>query len=197
MSWFIPIISVGIELIGSLINGYSSREQQKLDILAYENQARLEMKKMQLESEIDRETKEHNLVILQGILAIIQDLVITDIELKLLVERVEIARKMQIGDWIMAKKREICQLNNEQIRQLEEFLNKAKSLDESDQDKFKALVYENFEYNKKSIIENNNFLVKQAENLAARSGVELISLKEEFKQLVSIDTLKLLENYPK
>ncbi|HEY9852178.1 MAG TPA: hypothetical protein V6D28_22080 [Leptolyngbyaceae cyanobacterium] len=197
MTWFVPIISAGIEIIGSLINGYSSREQQKLDIIAYENQARLEMERMQLKSEIDKNTKEHNLVILKGILAIIHNLTRTDIELKLLVERVETAKQMQIGDWIMAKKREICQLNNEQIRQLEEFLNKAKSLDESDQDKFKALVYENFEYNKKSIIENNNFLVKQAENLAARSGVELISLKEEFKQLVSIDTLKLLENYPK
>ncbi|WP_414754703.1 hypothetical protein [Anabaena sp. CCY 9910] len=193
--WFLPIINTGLDIISGLINGFNNREQQKLAIIEYEKQARLEMEKLQLISEIDRQTKENNLLIMKGILEILQNIVKTDVELNILAKRSETAISMQIGDWLLAKRKEICDLNNEQIRQLNYFLNRAKELDEADQEKFKSIVYENFEYNKKSIIDNNNFLVKQAEELAAKSGIKVISIKEEFKHLLGVDTFKLLEGF--
>lgn len=195
MQVFIPIISAGLDIIGSLLNSFNTREEQRLQIIAYEKQARLEMEKIQLEATIDKQAKEQSLAILKGILEIIKDLVKTDVELKLLVGRVEADRQMQIGDWVIAKKREICELNNQQVKYLQDFLLRAKDLDELDRDKFKYLVYENFEQNKKSIHDNNEWLVKQVENLVTKGGVELISLKEEFQQFLNMDTVKLLQHY--
>ncbi|AUT01646.1 hypothetical protein CLI64_15325 [Nostoc sp. CENA543] len=193
--WFLPIINTGLDIISSLVNGFNNREQQKLAIIEYEKQARLEMEKLQIASDIDRQTKEHNLLIMKGIIDIMQNIVKTDVELNIIAKKIEAALNMQIGDWLLAKRKEICDLNNEQIRQLNYFLNRAKELNESDQEKFKSIVYENFEYNQKIIIDNNNFLVNQAEELAAKSGVKVISIKEEFKHLLGVNTLKLLENF--
>jgi hypothetical protein len=195
--WFLPIINTGLNIIGGLVNGFNNREQQKLAIIAYEKQARIEMEKLQLASEIDRQTKEHNLLIMNGIMEIMQNIVKTDVELNILAKRMETALNMQIGDWLLAKRKEICELNNEQIRQLDYFLNRAKELDEADRERFKSLVYENFEYNKKTIIDNNNFLVKQTEELANKSGITVIYIKEEFQHLLGMDTLNLLESLDK
>lgn len=193
MEPFLPIIVTGVQIIGNLVNGYNDRETMKLNISAYEKEARLEMKKIQLEAKLNKEAQEQNLSMLRGILEIIKDLVRTDVELSIVVQQVGDSRTMLIGDWITTKKREISDLNNEQVKQLQEFLLKAKELDELDRERFKVLVYENFEHNKISIQKNNEWLLKQAEDLVTKSGIELTSVKEDFKQLAGMDTLKLLE----
>jgi len=187
------IIEAGISLIDALIGGYNEREKQRIEIERYESEVRAELQRMQLVSEIERANSAHNVKLLENVLVLMSDIVRTDLELSIIQQRANDMRFVDFSNWLTNKKREFCDMNNEQIKQLKFHLKSAEELDENDKSEFKKLVYETINRNLDSIKSNDQILVEQTQKKLTEKGVSASSLKDEFKQLAGLSIHKLLE----
>ena len=187
------IIEAGISLIDKLIGGYNEREEQKIEIKRYESKVRAELQRMKLASEIERANSEHNVKLLESVLILMSDIVRTDVELSIIQQRANDMRFVDFNNWLIDKKREFCEMNNEQIKQLKFHLKSAEELDEIDKSDFKKLVYETINRNLDSITSNDKILVEQTQLKLSEKGIAISSLKDEFKQLAGLSIQKLLE----
>jgi len=186
------IIELGISIIGNLIVGYNEREMQRIEIERYESEARAELERMQIVSVIERQNSEHNVKLLEKVLLLMTDIVKTDLELSIIQQRVNDLRLVDLGNWLTIKKKEFCDMNNDQIKQLKSHLKSADDLNEIDKIEFKKLVFETINRNLDSIKDNDKILVENVQQKLSENGVAVNSLKEEFRQFASLSIQKLL-----
>jgi len=147
---------------------------------------------MQIVSVIERQNSEHNVKLLEKVLLLMTDIVKTDLELSIIQQRVNDLRLVDLGNWLTIKKKEFCDMNNDQIKQLKSHLKSADDLNEIDKIEFKKLVFETINRNLDSIKDNDKILVENVQQKLSENGVAVNSLKEEFRQFASLSIQKLL-----
>jgi len=187
------LIELGISIIDQLVNGYNSREMKKLELEQYAIEVEAELSRIKLNTEIERQNKLLNVQILENVLFLLSDLVKTDLEIKIIQQRVSDARLYELGNWITEKKKDHCEMNSKEIIKLKSFLSASNDIPEEDKAKFKSNVYEVINSNLLSIKENESFLFKIVQSKIEDKGIDMPSLKEEFKNLATLSMKKLLE----
>lgn len=190
------VVNSGFGILGDLVRGHMDRQERKLALEELKIKAEEARKNLELEVNLDIKTREANLRILQGMMNIVQDVVRTDVELKLLAQRGYVELQLIIMDWQKSTPQEFVRLKDEILTNLSRHLMTSQSLPEFERGRFISLAYENYDRSTEIIFETDADLRKRAEAFA--SSVKPIDpkLQETLDRLAGMDTLKLLDEYP-
>ena len=104
------VVNSGFGLLGDLIRGHMARQERKLALEELQIKADEARKTLELEVNLDIKTREANLRILQGMMNIVQDVVRTDVELKLLAQATNAKLSLLIMDWQKSTAQEFVRL---------------------------------------------------------------------------------------
>lgn len=190
------VVSSGFGLLGDLIRGHMARQEMKLALEELQIKADEARKTLELEVNLDIKTREANLRILQGMMNIVQDVVRTDVELKLLAQTTNAKLGLLIMDWQKSTPQEFVRLKDEVLTNLSRHLMTSQSLPELERGRFISLAYENYDRSTEIIFETDADLRKRAETLASSVKPIDTKLQETLARLAGMDTLKLLNEYP-
>ena len=191
------VVNSGFGLLGDLIRGHMARQERKLALEELQIKADEARKTLELEVNLDIKTREANLKILQGMMNIVQDVVRTDVELKLLAQTTNAKLSLLIMDWQKSTPQEFVRLKDEVLTNLSRHLMTSQSLPELERGRFISLAYENYDKSTEIIFETDATARKQAETLASSVKPIDTKLKETLSRLVGMNTLRLLDEYPK
>ena len=173
-----------------------ARQERKLALEELQIKADEARKTLELEVNLDIKTREANLKILQGMMNIVQDVVRTDVELKLLAQTTNAKLSLLIMDWQRSTAQEFVRLKDEVLTNLSRHLMTSQSLPELERGRFISLAYENYDRSTEIIFETDATARKQAETLASSVKPIDTKLQETLSRLAGMDTLKLLNAYP-
>jgi hypothetical protein len=190
------VVNSGFGLLGDLIRGHMARQERKLALEELQIKADEARKTLELEVNLDIKTREANLRILQGMMNIVQDVVRTDVELKLLAQATNAKLSLLIMDWQKSTAQEFVRLKDEVLTNLSRHLMTSQSLPEFERGRFISLAYENYDRSTEIIFETDATARKQAETLASSVKPIDTKLQETLSRLAGMDTLKLLNEYP-
>lgn len=190
------VVNSGFGLLGDLIRGHMARQERKLALEELQIKADEARKTLELEVNLDIKTREANLKILQGMMNIVQDVVRTDVELKLLAQTTNAKLSLLIMDWQKSTAQEFVHLKDEVLTNLSRHLMTSQSLPELERGRFISLAYENYDRSTEMIFETDTTTRTQAETLASSVKPIDTKLQETLSRLAGMDTLKLLDEYP-
>jgi hypothetical protein len=190
------VVSSGFGLLGDLIRGHMARQERKLALEELKIKAEEARKNLELEVNLDIKTREANLRILQGMMDIVQDVVRTDVELKLLAQRNYVEMQLIIMNWQKSVTVEFVELKQEILTNMKNDLVESESLHELLRDRFISDVYDKYHECKKMIADSNSLARQLAESLASSVKPIDTKLQETLSRLAGMDTLKLLNEYP-
>jgi hypothetical protein len=190
------VVNSGFGILGDLVRGHMDRQERKLALEELKIKAEEARKNLELEVNLDIKTREANLKILQGMMEIIQDVIRTDVELKLLAQATNAKLSLLIMDWQKSAVQEFVRLKDEVLTNLSRHLMTSQSLPELERGRFISLAYENYDRSTEMIFETDANARKQAETLASLVKPIDTKLQETLSRLAGMDTLKLLDEYP-
>lgn len=107
------VVNSGFEILGDLVRGHMDRQERKFALEELKIKADEARKNLELEVNLDIKTREANLRILQGMMDIVQDVVRTDLELKLLAQRGYVELQLIIMNWQKSTTVELVALKQE------------------------------------------------------------------------------------
>jgi hypothetical protein len=188
------VVNSGFSWLDAVIKGHMARQEKKLALEELQIKADEARKTLELEVNLDIKTREANLKILQGMMNIVQDVVRTDVELKLLAQATNAKLSLLIMDWQKSTAQEFVRLKDEVLTNLSRHLMTSQSLPEFERGRFISLAYENYDRSTEIIFETD--ARKQAETLASSVKPIDTKLQETLARLAGMDTLKLLNEYP-
>ena len=191
------VVNLGFSWLDAVIKGHMVRQERKLALEELQIKADEARKTLELEVNLDIKTREANLRILQGMMNIVQDVVRTDVELKLLAQTTNAKLGLLIMDWQKSTAQEFVRLKDEVLTNLSRHLMTSQSLPELERGRFISLAYENYDKSTEIIFETDATARKQAETLASSVKPIDTKLKETLSRLVGMNTLRLLDEYPK
>jgi len=190
------VVTSGFGLLGDLIRGHMARQERKLALEELKIKAEEARKNLELEVNLDIKTREANLRILEGMMTIVQDVVRTDVELKLLAQATNTKLNLLVMDWQKSTAQEFVRLKDEVLTNLSRHIMTSQSLPELERNRFISLAYENYDRSTEIIFETDSNARKQAEVLANSIKPIDTKLQETLSRLAGMDTLKLLDEYP-
>ena len=190
------VVNSGFSWLDAVIKGHMARQERKLALEELQIKADEARKTLELEVNLDIKTREANLRILQGMMNIVQDVVRTDVELKLLAQATNAKLSLLIMDWQKSTAQEFVRLKDEVLTNLSRHLMTSQSLPELERGRFISLAYENYDRSTEIIFETDATARKQAEILASSVKPIDTKLQETLSRLAGMDTLKLLNEYP-
>jgi len=190
------VVNSGFGILGDLVRGHMDRQERKLALEELKIKADEARKNIELEVNLDIKTREANLRILQGMMNIVQDVVRTDVELKLLTQRGYVELQLIIMNWQKSTTVELVALKQEILTDMKNDLVAYESLHELIRDTFISDVYEKYHECKKMIADYNSLARQLAESLANSFKPIDPKLQETLDRLAGMDTLKLLDEYP-
>ena len=190
------VVNLGFSWLDAVIKGHMVRQERKLALEELQIKADEARKTLELEVNLDIKTREANLRILQGMMNIVQDVVRTDVELKLLAQTTNAKLGLLIMDWQKSTAQEFVRLKDEVLTNLSRHLMTSQSLPELERGRFISLAYENYDRSTEIIFETDADLRKRAETLASSVKPIDTKLQETLARLAGMDTLKLLNEYP-
>ena len=192
------VVNSGFEILGDLVRGHMDRQERKSALEELKIKADEARKNLELEVNLDIKTREANLRILQGMMEIIQDVVRTDVELKLIAKGAKVKNNLMVMNWQKSTTVELVQLRSEILDCMNKYLNSAQSLPEIE----KAILIDGvsrvFNGSLQMTFDYNASVRTQAESLLLYINEKEIDeeLKETLERLAGMDTLNLLDEYP-
>ena len=192
------VVNSGFGILGDLVRGHMDRQERKFALEELKIKADEARKNLELEVNLDIKTREANLRILQGMMEIIQDVVRTDVELKLIAKGAKVKNNLMVMNWQKSTTVELVQLRSEILDCMNKYLNSAQSLPEIE----KAILIDGvsrvFNGSLQMTFDYNAIARTQAESLLLDINEKEIDeeLKETLDRLAGMDTLKLLNEYP-
>ena len=192
------VVNSGFEILGDLVRGHMDRQERKFALEELKIKADEARKNLELEVNLDIKTRNANLNILQGMMEIVQDVVRTDVELKLISKRAKVTNSVMIMNWQKSTTVELVQLRSEILDCMNKYLNAAQSLPEIE----KAILIDGvsrvFNGSLQMTFDCNAIARTQAESLLLSINEKEVDkeLKETLKKLAEMNTLNLLDEYP-
>ena len=192
------VVNSGFGILGDLVRGHMDRQERKLALEELKIKAEEARKNLELEVNLDIKTREANLRILQGMMEIVQDVVRTDVELKLIAKGAKVKNNLMVMNWQKSTTVELVQLRSEILDCMNKYLNSAQSLPEIE----KAILIDGvsrvFNGSLQMTFDYNAIARTQAESLLLYINEKEIDeeLTETIARLAGMDTLKLLNEYP-
>ncbi|WGS75343.1 hypothetical protein [Pseudanabaena galeata] len=190
------VVNSGFGILGDLVRGHMDRQERKFALEELKIKADEARKNLELEVNLDIKTREANLRILQGMMDIVQDVIRTDLELKLLAQRGYVELQLIIMNWQKSITVDLVELKQEILTDMKNDLVESESLHELIRDRFISDVYEKYHECKKMIADSNSLARQLAESLANSFKPIDPKLQETLDRLAGMDTLKLLNEYP-
>jgi hypothetical protein len=124
------VVNSGFGILGDLVRGHMDRQERKFALEELKIKADEARKNLELEVNLDIKTREANLRILQGMMEIVQDVVRTDVELKLIAKGAKVKNNLMVMNWQKSTTVELVQLRSEILDCMNKYLNSAQSLPE-------------------------------------------------------------------
>ena len=192
------VVNSGFGILGDLVRGHMDRQERKFALEELKIKADEARKNLELEVNLDIKTREANLRILQGMMEIVQDVVRTDVELKLIAKGAKVKNNLMVMNWQKSTTVELVQLRSEILDCMNKYLNSAQSLPEIE----KAILIDGvsrvFSGSLQMTFDYNAIARTQAESLLLYINEKEIDeeLTETIARLAGMDTLKLLNEYP-